>query len=216
MARRKTGDAFVESERRREVAPEEETDVAGRLGRGVDAAAGKQCLDLGSEAESLAVIGVVQGLDAKGIAGDEKSLFAVVPDGKGIHAAEFVQHRFALEFVKVKEDLGVALGNEAAAFGFELGTELAVVVDLAVEGDDEGAVVAEHRLGAGRGEIDNRKAAMAKADTTVLGEPIAGAVRTASGHGVADGGELGGADGFAGAVVKDGSDAAHSKKKLKR
>ena len=109
----------------------------------------------------------------------------------------------------MQQDLGIALRAEWTAPGLQLGTELAVVVDLAVKGDDERTIVIFHRLGAGGGEVDNREAAMAQANAAVGGNPIAGAIGAARDHGVADGGQLFVADRFARSVIKDGSDAAH-------
>src|SRR5208337_5126885 len=115
------------------MAPEEEADVTGRFGAGVHATAGQQGLDLRSDTKGFPVVRVVERFDAEGVASQEQALLALVPKGKGIHAAELVDHFPALALEEVQEDFGVAGGLEAAAMPFELGAELAVIVNLAVE-----------------------------------------------------------------------------------
>jgi hypothetical protein len=62
------------------------------------------------------------------------------------------------------------------AFRFELAAQFAVVVDLAVEGDDELAVGAVHGLRAALRQVDDGQAAVAEGDSSVIGEPFAVAV----------------------------------------
>src|SRR5262245_52817962 len=62
---------------------------------------------------------------------------------------------------------------------------------------------------AGGREINDSQATVAQADAAVGREPIAVAIGPTRGHRIANGRQLGRVDGFAGAVIKDGSDAAH-------
>ena len=64
-----------------------------------------------------------------------------------------------------------------------------VVVDLAVEGDLDAAVLVAHRLPPGGAEIDDGEAAVAEDDAAVLGLPQALVVGSAVAHGVAHGGD---------------------------
>ena len=61
------------------------------------------------------------------------------------------------------DDLGVAARAEHVPERRQLGHQLPVVVDLAVEDDDDGAVLVEHRLLAGR-QVDDRQALVAQRD----------------------------------------------------
>src|SRR5215471_7001480 len=135
MASGKAANGAVESEGGGDMAPEEEADVTGRFGRGVNVPTGQQSFDLRGDADGPAVVCVIQRLDAERVAGEEKALLAFVPDGESIHAPELVQHRFAFELVEVQQHFGVTLRGESAAFGLEFQTELAVIVNFAVKGN---------------------------------------------------------------------------------
>ena len=104
-------DAAIKRVGRGDVAPEEIADVAGRFGRGVNAAAGQQRFDLRRHAEGLAIVRVIERLDAKRVA-REKEGFLPVPDGKREHAAQFFQHGLAVLRIKVEQNFGVAGGTE--------------------------------------------------------------------------------------------------------
>ena len=74
----------------------------------------------------------------------------------------------AFGLVQVQQDFGVGSGAEDVALGFELFAQFAVVVDFAVEGDDELAVGAVHGLRAALGEVDDGQAAVAQGDAAVV------------------------------------------------
>ncbi len=57
------------------------------------------------------------------------------------------------------------------AVSLEFSAQLRIVVDFAVEHDDETAVAAGHRLGSTVGEVDDRKPSMPEAAMTVRGPP---------------------------------------------
>jgi len=148
-------DAFVKGVRTGDMAPEEKADVASRLGGGVNAATGQQGFDLGGDSEGFAIIGIVEGFDAEGVAGQEYTLAAGIPDEEGIHSAEFIYHSSALSGVEVEEDFGIAVGTELVAFIFEFAAEGAVVVDFSIEDDNVGAIGTVHGLGSGFGEVND-------------------------------------------------------------
>ena len=58
---------------------------------------------------------------------------------------------------QVGEHLGVAAAAEDIPFPLEPTTELTVVIDFAVEGDDDPAVRGTHRLTAGLRKIEDRQ-----------------------------------------------------------
>jgi hypothetical protein len=82
------------------------------------------------------------------------------------------------------------------ALGFKLAAQFAEVINFAVEGDDELAVVAigavgmGHRLRTALRQVDDGQAAVAECDSSIIGKPFAVAVWAAGGHGVADGAQL--------------------------
>ena len=82
-----------------------------------------------------------------------------------------MNHRLPAIGVEVQQDLGVGVGLEGIALGFELLAQLAVVVDFAVEGDAQAAIGSGHRLGTGGGEIDDGEAAVGEADALIVGNP---------------------------------------------
>jgi hypothetical protein len=111
---RQRADAAVQRVGRGHAAPQEKAGVAGGLGRGVDVAAGQQRLDLGGEAQGAVVVRlaraggrVVQRLDAERVARQQQGLFGGIPQGKGIHAAQVLQHGRAFGLVQVQQDFGV-------------------------------------------------------------------------------------------------------------
>ena len=76
----------------------------------------------------------------------------------------------------MNDHLGVAARVEYVAERLQLRDQLLVVVDLAVEDDDDRAVLVVERLLA-RGEVDDRQSAVAKPDARLEVQPLA--VRTA-------------------------------------
>ncbi len=67
--------------------------------------------------------------------------------GESEHATEPMYHLGAVVRVKVQERLCVGGRTEAHAVVFEFRAQLRIVVDLAVEHDDETVVFTCHRLG---------------------------------------------------------------------
>ena len=63
------------------------------------------------------------------------------------------------------------------ATGKQIGAQRFVIVDLAVEADDERAVVAEHRLVRAFGQIDDRQSAVTEPDGALPRQPFARAIR---------------------------------------
>ena len=103
--------------------------------------------------------------------------------------------------VQVHKDFRVAAGGEAMSLRLEAGAQLAVIVDLAVEDDDESAVFVRDRLMAAR-HVDDAEPADAEADAVGEIEPFV--VRTAVHHGPGHAAQDGRVDG-----AKDTADAAH-------
>jgi hypothetical protein len=70
----------------------------------------------------------------------------------------------------VRDDLAVAAGPELVAGGGEVGPEVLVVVDLAVDGDDDGLVLVVEGLVAG-GRVDDGQALVGEVAVAHLPQP---------------------------------------------
>src|SRR2546427_12621269 len=71
-------------------------------------------------------------------------------------------------------------------FFFQLGSQLAIVVDLAVKRDTEGAGLVEQGLRATERQIQNGQPPMRQAGRSVWRNPDSGSIRAARDHAVAD------------------------------
>src|SRR5207249_2984103 len=92
---------------------------------------------------------------------------------------------------------------------FQLGSQFAVVVDLAIKRDTEGAGFVEHRLRASRRQIQNGQPPMRQPGRSVWRNPDSRAIRAARNHVVADREKLRLADGPAVAIGEYGCYATH-------
>lgn len=110
----------------------------------------QEALDLGTKEHARSAVArighgiVVERLDAKDIAGAKKLVLLLVPDDEGVHTAQAIEYRLAPLLVAVQEALGVGAAVELVALGLELGAKLLEVVDLAVEDDNDAAVLIGH------------------------------------------------------------------------
>ncbi len=97
--------------------------------------------------QQLAVVLVQeQRLLAETVARDQQAAGALIPEGEGEHALQRVHHRLAVLLVEVHQHLGVAAGRKAVAAAPQVFAQLRVVVDLAVEGGPDRAVLVAQRL----------------------------------------------------------------------
>ena len=160
---------------------------------------------LGCELDAAFGHAVVQRLDAVTVAREHEPAFASVPDGDGEHPAEPLREARPPLLVCVHEHLGVALRAEPVAGACKLARELAVVVDLAVLHDHDGAVLVHDRLVSLR-NVDDREPACREADRPV--DERAVGVRPAVNERRAHRSEPGGIDGAA--DRRDSADPAHA------
>ena len=124
----------------------------------------------------------VQRLDAEPVAGHDGAAGVPLADDAGEHAEQPLDPPRAPLRVAAHDDLGVAGGEEPVAEALELGAELAVVVDHAVEDDGEAELVVDHGLGAALGQVDDLEPAVAERDVAL--RPDAGAVGPPGRHDV--------------------------------
>ena len=110
----------------------------------------------------------------------------------------------------MQQDLRVSLSAKHVAPCFERRTQLPVIVDLPIKGDDELAVGAHHRLRATFGKVDDCQPAMPKPDTLILRIPLAKAIGAARSHMIANSPQLGAIDRVGSVMIGvDAGDATH-------
>ena len=126
----------------------------------------RQGAELRREAQLALFVPVVERLDAEAVAREHEPALARVPDRHGEHTAQAGGEVEPVLLVEMGDHLGVAVAREAVAGRHQLGTELAVVVDLAVLDDVYAAALVCERLVAGV-EVDNREPARGDADAAL-------------------------------------------------
>ena len=127
---------------------------------GVHPARRQQRLRRGGEAETARRFVVVQRLDAQTVAREEQRV--AVPDREGEHAVQALDTGFAPFKVRPQNDLGVAVGAEGMAERDQLGAQLGVVVDRAVEHQRGAGRGIQHGLRGFFGKIDDRQPPVAQ------------------------------------------------------
>ncbi len=132
-----------------------EIDVARQIGRA------QQRLDLGSEIQPAVDRRIVQRLDADAVAREKQRLRSGIPDRQAEHAAQPRDGVAPPLLVCVDDRFRVGGRVEPVPVRLELGAQLVVVVDLAVEHDPDGAILVVNRLMPGR-EVDDAQAAHPK------------------------------------------------------
>ena len=100
---------------------------------GVDPAAGQQRLGIRGKAEKTAGVSKIERLDAETVARAEQLLFGRIPDREGKHAVQVPGAVLAPLAVGLEDHLGVAAGHKGMTFLLQIGAQLSVVVDGAVE-----------------------------------------------------------------------------------
>ena len=128
----------------------------------------EEALDLTAEDHPAVRDGiVVERLDAEDVARAHQAAALFVPDDERVHAAQAVHEVVAPLLIAVHEHLGVRAAVEGVALRLEFRAQGLEVVDLAVEHDDDVAVLALHRLRARLGQIEDGKAAEAERHVAV-------------------------------------------------
>jgi hypothetical protein len=122
----------------------------------------KERLDLAAEVQAAAALRVMQRLLPGAVAREQQRPSRLVPQRDAEHAAKAPERVFAPRLVRMHDRLGVARRVEAVPERLELGAELAIVVDLAVEDDPDRAGLVVDRLPPA-GQIDDAQATHAEA-----------------------------------------------------
>ena len=129
-----------------------------------DLTGGQERPDFGGKNQVAIDERVVERLDAQAIARQQNPGIATprglrrLGESKREHPLEVVHAILSPFFVRVDDDLRVALRLEMIAAGFQRVAKLLEVIDLPVEYDDDGSVLIEHGL-MSAAEVDDAEAA---------------------------------------------------------
>ena len=107
---------------------------------------GQEPLDLRGEEEPIALSRPEKRADAEPVPGQDQAALTTIPKGQGELAAQVFEHRLAVVFPQVGDQLRVAVGAEPVPLALQLGLALGIVEQLAVEDDGDGSVFVEDRL----------------------------------------------------------------------
>src|SRR5207244_5585600 len=120
----------------------------------------------------------IEGFDAEAVAaGDEQVPGSVIEQEREL-ASQLVEAAEAELPVKMDDDLGVTLRFEMVAFRLERASDPFEIVNLAIANEDDIAVFALNRLGAGR-QVDDRQSGVRERYSSGRVDKHAVAVRTA-------------------------------------
>ncbi len=113
--------------------------------------------------EVPAAVEHVDGLDTKAVARENQALPGLPPEGYCEHPVELFEAALVPFEERVQDYFGIGAGVKPVPELFELATQIGVIVDFAVEGDNRVAVVAPHRLRAAF-EVDDAKTDRSQGD----------------------------------------------------
>ena len=116
-----------------------------RVERAVEVFVRAQRLQLGSPQQPLRTLRIVDRLLAESVADQRQQTLLPIPERDGEHANQSPKRVFNAPPSKTFEH-HLRVGRAAPCHARQFGAQLAVVVDLAVVGDDEAAVRGHHRL----------------------------------------------------------------------
>src|SRR5262249_2234622 len=123
----------------------------------------QESLDLRAEDQPSPIPSIEQRLDSESIPGEKQALRPLVPEGKGEHPIERTNTGLASIFIEMDDRLGVALRRKSVSSRLELGSKLAVVVDLAIENYPDRVVLIRERLGT-RYQVDDTESPVTEPD----------------------------------------------------
>ena len=106
--------------------------MAGRFRARIDPATRQQRLSLRRDANGLSVIGIIERLDAIGIAGEEQAAVLFIPDGESEHAAQQLHHVWAVFGIESEKNRGVGPRRKCEAVGYQRIAQGAVIVNLVI------------------------------------------------------------------------------------
>lgn len=162
MGGRELSDGAIDRQGRRDAVEGQVVDEGDGIDLARERRVDEEALHLRAKGEEPGVVGVVQGLLADAVAGEEQGLQSPVPQRQREHPHEVLDEVLALLLPEVDEDLGVPLRAEAVAAPEEPLAKLREVVDLPVHHGHDRAVLIREGLRPAV-EVDDREAAEAEA-----------------------------------------------------
>ena len=118
-------------------------------------------LEFGAKEQVLSVLRQVERLDAHAVSSQNEPLGRLAPQSDGEHAAHAGKTSGVPGEEGVKNGLGIAMSMKLVAKCLELGPQLQVIVNFAVEYDDRVAIARGHWLIA-RSQIENLQSGRAQ------------------------------------------------------
>src|SRR5215813_3076176 len=111
--------------------------------------------------------GVVEGFYAEAIAGAEKALLRVIPNGEGPHAVKVLQTLLAPFLVSANDYFGICVATKRDSGLLQFFADFFVVIDLSVERDRVRTVLCLHRLISRGRNVQYGETPVAQADNWV-------------------------------------------------
>src|SRR5262245_51554748 len=136
-------------------------------------------MQFGAKSQTRSRHCVIKRLLAHPVAGQKKPLALFVPDSKSEHAAQELQAIDAMVSVESEDDLSIGARVEQVTCRYQFLAKFLKVIDLAVEDDGISGDDVEHRLMAGRAEIDDAQARMTEDANAFRRRPKAAIIRPA-------------------------------------
>ena len=144
-------------------------------------------LELRPEQEAPTVPAVIQRLLPQAVARQDETALLPIPEREGEHAIQFRQgRRDSMPAQQGKQNLGVRMAAPGIAVA-DPTFQVQIVVDLAVEGEDEAPAGGEHRLMTQRGQVENGKSSVPKGNPLLLVEPNPTVIRPTVNQGIRHG-----------------------------
>src|SRR5262249_35229597 len=109
---------------------------------------------LGPKVDIRTTLMNIERFDAYPIASKNEAASPLIPDGEGEHAAQTGKRGSIPLQEGAKDNFRVATSGKTMAFGFEFSAQLGMIINLAVEDEDSGAIIRKERLIA-TAEIDD-------------------------------------------------------------
>src|SRR5579871_1114016 len=124
----------------------------------------EQRFNLRRKRETIALVKVIERLDAEVIASDKqrRRSRAQIADRKRKHSTKPLDAIGAFLFVQMKDHFSVGMRNETVPLAFEFGAQTGKIVDLTVVRDPDRAVFVTHRHMAERRQVQDGETAASK------------------------------------------------------
>ncbi len=146
MTRRQELHAFEAGDRSGQCGERKDLIDAAQIGPGRHHARGEQRLDFRCEEKAVALPRPVERRDAEAVAPELELALALVPKRDRKLPAEPLPHLHRMLLPHVRNDLGVAMGDQPMAAARQLGAPFEVIEKLAIEHDRDAPVFVGHGL----------------------------------------------------------------------